>query len=224
MAEGRIIVVEGSCDGIGKTTQYNLLKDHLERDGEIVVSHHFPSYNTDQGKLVELYLSGELGKPNELSPYYINCLYAVDRAVTWHKELKASYEEGKTLVFDRHTSSSILYQASTIADLDERKRFIEFVCDFEYNKLGIKEPDNIIFLHAPFEVIEDLRSKRTENEGISNDIHERDRDFLKKVYDNSMFVAEFLNWDMIDCSKNGAMLPIEEIHAKVYSKVKKENI
>lgn len=221
MTKGKVIVVEGSCDGIGKTTQYNLLKEHLEKDGETIVSHHFPSYNTDQGKLVELYLSGALGKPNELSPYFINCLYAADRAVTWNKELKESYEEGKTLLFDRYTTSSILYQASTIEDLDERKRFIEFVCDFEYNKLDIKEPDNIIFLHAPFEVIEDLRSKRKENEGISNDIHERDREFLKKVYDNSMFVADFLNWDMIDCSKDNKMLSIEEIHEKVYSKIKK---
>lgn len=221
MSKGKVIVVEGSCDGIGKTTQYNLLKDHLERDGERVISHHFPSYNTEQGKLVEMYLSGELGKISELSPYFINCLYAVDRAVTWNKKLKDNYEESKTLLFDRYTTSSILYQASTIENLDERKRFIEFVCDYEYNKLGIKEPDNVIFLHAPFEVIENLRSKRTENEGISNDIHERDRHFLKKVYDNSMFVANFLNWDMIDCSKDGSMLPIEEIHEKVYSKVKK---
>ena len=221
MSKGKVIVVEGSSDGIGKTTQYNLLKEHLEKDGEIIVSHHFPSYNTEQGKLAEMYLSGALGKPNELSPYFINSIYAVDRAVTWNRELKESYEEGKTLLFDRYTTSSILYQTSTIEDLDERKRFIEYICDYEYNKLGIKEPDNIIFLHAPFEVIEELRSKRKENEGISNDIHERDRDFLKKVYDNSMFVADFLNWDMIDCSKDGSMLPIEEIHEKVYSKVKK---
>ena len=221
MEKGKIIVVEGSSDGIGKTTQYELLKAQLQRDGEMVVSHHFPSYNTDQGKLVEMYLHGDLGKPKDLSPYFINSLYAVDRAITWYTDLKDDYELGRTLLFDRYTTSSILYQASTIEDMDERKRFIDFVCDFEDNKIGIKEPDNIIFLHAPFNLIEEMRNNRKENEGISNDIHERDREFLKKVYDNAMFVADYLNWDMIDCSKNGKMLPIDEIHQKVYSKLKR---
>ena len=221
MEKGKIIVVEGSCDGIGKSTQYNLLGKRLQRDGEIVIKHHFPSYNTDQGRLVEMYLAGGFGNPKDLSPYFINSLYAVDRAVTWNSRLKDEYEFGRTLLFDRYTTSSILYQASTIEDMDERKEFIDFVCDYEYGKLGIPEPDNIIFLHAPFDVIERLRESRKVNEGLVNDIHERDREFLKKVYDNSMFVADYLNWDMIECSKNNEMLPIEEIHEKVYSKVKR---
>lgn len=221
MEKGKIIVVEGSCDGVGKSTQKDLLRDQLQRDGKIVVSHHFPSYDTDQGKLVEMYLHGDLGKPNELSPYFINSLYAIDRAVTWYTDLKDEYELGRTLLFDRYTTSSIIYQGASIEDIEKRKAFIDYVCDYEYNKLGIPEADNIIFLHAPFEVIEKQRNERKENEGISNDIHERDREFLKKVYDNAMFVADYLNWDMIDCSKDGKMLPIDEIHQKVYSKLKR---
>lgn len=220
MEKGKIIVVEGSSDGIGKTTQYNLLKEHLQRDGEIIVNHHFPSYNTKQGSLVELYLSGELGTPQQVSPYLINSLYAVDRAITWNTKLKKEFELGHTILLDRYTTSSILYQASVIDDIEERKRFIDFICDFEYNKLGIGEPDKIIFLHAPFELIEEMRSKRKENEGLANDIHERDREYLKRVYDNAMFVANYLNWDSVDCSSNNKMLPIEEIHEKVYQKVK----
>ena len=49
---GKLVVIEGACDGIGKTTQFNLLKEHLKDDGKIVVNHHFPSYNTAQGTLV----------------------------------------------------------------------------------------------------------------------------------------------------------------------------
>ena len=136
-------------------------------------------------------------------------------------DLKDEYELGRTLLFDRYTTSSIIYQGASIEDIEKRKAFIDYVCDYEYNKLGIPEADNIIFLHAPFEVIEKQRNERKENEGISNDIHERNREFLKKVYDNAMFVADYLNWDMIDCSQDGKMLPIDEIHQKVYSKVKR---
>ena len=46
MAKGKLIVVEGACDGIGKTTQYEMLCSHLKEDGINLVNHHFPSYNT----------------------------------------------------------------------------------------------------------------------------------------------------------------------------------
>ena len=221
MKKGKIIVVEGSSDGIGKSTQSDLLMDRLQSNGEIVIKHHFPSYDTDQGKLVEMYLHGDLGKPNELSPYFINSLYAVDRAVTWNSKLKDEYELGKTLLFDRYTTSSIIYQGASIEDIEKRKDFINYIIDYEYNKIGIPEPDSVLFLHAPFDVITKLRESRTVNEGVVNDIHESNKEFLKKVYDNAMFVADYLNWDMIDCSENGKMLPIDEIHQKVYSKLKK---
>ena len=46
---GKLVVIEGACDGIGKSTQFNYLKEHLIKDGYVVDSHHFPSYNTYQG-------------------------------------------------------------------------------------------------------------------------------------------------------------------------------
>ena len=44
MSKGNLIVIEGACDGIGKSTQYNLLKKSLVEDGKIITSHHFPSF------------------------------------------------------------------------------------------------------------------------------------------------------------------------------------
>ncbi|MBQ4583419.1 MAG: hypothetical protein IJA94_00790 [Bacilli bacterium] len=61
MEKGRLIVIEGACDGIGKTTQYELLKQKLEFEGEQIAYHHFPSYNTYHGAPVEKYLAGEQG-------------------------------------------------------------------------------------------------------------------------------------------------------------------
>lgn len=46
MEKGKLIVIEGACDGIGKTTQYKLLCDHLKKDGQVITYHHFPSYGT----------------------------------------------------------------------------------------------------------------------------------------------------------------------------------
>lgn len=221
MAKGKLIVVEGACDGIGKSTQFELLKKHLMEDGEKVVTHHFPSYHTYQGKPVEMYLQGEYGSIHELSAYFINSLYAMDRAITWIEILKQEYENGSTILLDRYTTSSIIYQSSVIEDLEERKKFVDYVCDFEYHKLGIQEPDQVIFLTAPFDVVTKIRNERKDNDGVENDIHERDLSFMKRVYDNATYLSSYYHWDVIPCERNGSLASVEEIHEKVYQKVKK---
>lgn len=222
MTNGKLIVIEGACDGIGKSTQFELLNEQLIRDCYKVHNHHFPTYGTIQGALVEEYLKGNLGKKEEMSPYFIHMLYAADRAITWEKELKEQYENGKIILLDRYTTSSIIYQTALIEDIEERKKFINYVIDYEYNKLGIKEPDKTIFLSADFDVVTNLRKQRKANDGIENDIHERDIEFMKKVYDNALFCADYLGWDIVNCSDKERMKSIEEIHEEVYKLVKKK--
>ncbi len=221
MEKGKLIVIEGACDGIGKTSQTSMLKEHLEKDGISIVMHHFPSYNTDQGKLVEKYLNGDYGSPKQLSPYFINSLYAVDRAITWQMDLKKDYEEGKTILLDRYTTSSLIYQGALLDNLSLKKDFIDYVCDFEYEKLEIKKPDKVIFLYAPFDLVTKIRNARKNNDGISNDVHERDIEYMRKVYDNAMFVADYLGWDKVKCDELDHMLKPNEVHNKVYQLVKK---
>lgn len=220
MNKGEIIVIEGACDGIGKTTQYELLHNRLVQDGYNVTTHHFPSYNTYQGKAIEEYLSGKYGEPSDLSPYFVNNLYANDRAITWHTFLKDSYDQGNILLFDRYTTSSLIYQSALIDDIEEKKKFINYINDLEYDKLGIKKPDKVIFLTAPFDLVTNLRKQRPDNEGIINDIHERNLEFMKKVYDNALFVADYLSWEKVECSDNGKMQDINTIHEKIYKLVK----
>lgn len=66
-----------------------------------------------------------------------------------------------------------------------------------------------------------MRAARTENEGIQHDIHERDLEFLAKVYENAMFVAKYLGWTMINCAtKDGKrMRSIDAIHKDVYKAI-----
>ena len=213
--KGKIIVIEGACDGIGKTTQFNLLKNELEK----TYFHHFPSYNEFQGRGVEEYLKGNFGEINSLSNYFVNSLYAYDRAVTWHSKLKKLYGEGNTLLFDRYTTSSLIYQSALIDDIEEKKKFIDFVVDYEYNKLEIGKPDVVIFLKAPYEFVLKMRNDRLSNEGITNDIHEANDEYMKKVYENSLFVSKYLNFIEIDCVRDGKFKSIEDIHKEIIDKI-----
>ena len=219
--KGKLIVIEGVSDGIGKTTQFNLLRKRLLDENAKVESHHFPSYNTYQGKPVEEYLRGTFGRPDEISPYFVNSLYAVDRAITWNIDLKDKYERGDTILLDRYTTSSLIYQSTPIEDMEEKKKFLNYVTDFEYNKIGIKKPDKVIFLTADLDIITKMRNKRKEENGevVEGDIHENDLMFMRKVYDNATFVANYLSWDIINCSENGRMKSIEEISDEVYKVV-----
>lgn len=90
-----------------------------QSEGRQTANHHFPSYGTYQGDPVYKYLKGEYGQPNELSPYFINSLYANDRGITWYTYLKQLYEQGKVILLDRYTTSSLIYQSALIEDIHE---------------------------------------------------------------------------------------------------------
>lgn len=217
MKKGKLIVVEGACDGVGKTTQCNLLRKKMEEAGFGVVKYHFPSCDAPQGDGVKKYLEGKFGQIKELSPYFINGLYAYDRAVTWLENLRYEYEAGNVILLDRYTTSSLIYQSALIESEVEKKKFVDYVMDFEYNKLGIKEPDLVLFLYVPFEIAVKNRETRKSESGIIDDIHERDMCFMKRVYDNSLFVAEYLGWKVIRCDDGENMKPVEEINFEMYN-------
>lgn len=216
--KGKLIVLEGSCDGIGKSTQYQKLYDRLVSEGYEVIRHHFPSYGTPQGEGVERYLRGNYGPINELSPYFINSLYAHDRAVTWYSNLKQEYEDGKIILLDRYTTSSLIYQTANIEPLSKRQEIVDYLADFEYHKLLIAEPDLVIFLTMPFDLATNLRNRRKENDGVVNDIHESNLEFMKSVYDNSHFIANHFNFAEVNCEANNDIRSINDIHEEVYQK------
>jgi len=219
---GKLIVIESCCDSVGKSTQYKLLIDRLRRESDkVITTHHFPSYGTYQGRPVEEYLKGNYGKISELSQYFVNSLYAQDRAITWVTGLKQEYEKGSIVIVDRYTTSSLIYQPTAVQDKEEREKLINHIYDYEYNKLGLPVPDLVIFLHAPFEVIRKLKSKRKSNDGIKNDIYERDMEFMKNVSDTSISVANKFNWSFVECANGEELRSPEEIHEDVYKLVSK---
>lgn len=217
METGKLIVIEGSGDGIGKSTQVKLLTEKLAARGTPFYCHHFPSYGTVQGAPVSEYLKGNFGAPEALSPYFINNLYALDRAVTWYTDLRRRVEAGQTVILDRYVTSSLIYQSALIDDEEKKREFIRFVCDYEYDRLGVGRPDAVIFLHVPPDVSRSLRAARGGDGVIDGDVYESDGDLMRKIYENSVFVAGLLGWRRIECSRDGKMRSREDISDEVFA-------
>lgn len=218
MNKGKLIVIEGAVDGIGKSTQFALLREKLTSLGYTVSGHHFPSYGTTQGAMAEAYLRGDYGSPESLSPYFVNSVYALDRAVTWRETLSEKYFRGDIILLDRYTTSSLIYQSASIAGPDEKARFVEYVADYEYNKLQIPAPDAVIFLDAPYESAAALRKARPANDGVENDVHERDDSFMRSVWQSAQLVCDMQGWIRIRCTDGmGAMRSRQDIHSEIVS-------
>ncbi len=221
MEKGKLIVMEGACDGVGKTTQYNILMDKLKSEGFEIFNYHFPSYGTKRGEKVEKFLRGEYGSPKDLSPYFINDLYADDRKETWYEIIKPQFEMGKLILLDRYTTSSIIYQSAFLENESEKLKFMNYVEEREYARNGIKRPDMVIFLTADFGLITRLRSERKGNEGISQDVFERDLEIQRKIYDTSSLACQYLDWEKICCDNDEGLKDPESIHKDIYARVRK---
>ena len=64
--------------------------------------------------------------------------------------------------------------------------------------------------------------KLVENEGIVNDIHESNLNFMKKVYESAMFIADYLSWEKVKCNDGNKMRDINDIHNEIYKLVRRK--
>lgn len=227
---GKIIVIEGT-DGSGKQTQAAVLKARLAKQGYDVYSTSFPNYDSDSSAAVKMYLNGEIRKnATEVSAKAASMFYAIDRYITYKKEIEEIYEERENvIVFDRWVSSNIIHQGSKlIADVkSEYDReiiladFIRWLDRIEHEDLGVPRADTTIYLYVPLEYTIALREKRANKitGGEKQDIHEADNNYLKNAVDTGLLAAKKLGWQIIECVKDGEMRSIEDIADEIWKKI-----
>lgn len=212
-----IIAIEGT-DGAGKATQTKLLYERLVLEGKKCKLISFPNYASNSSAPVKMYLGGEFGSnANCLNAYQASALFAVDRLATM---CAVNPEDYDYIILDRYTPSNMIHQACKILDKAERDNCLDWLNDFEYNKLCLPKPDKILFLDLPIEISLNLAHNRKDlKNGQKQDIHENDLSYMKNAYDCAKYVAQKYNWQVINCSKNGQILPIKEIHNQIFETV-----
>ncbi len=207
---GKLIVIEG-LDGSGKSTQLELLPKNLNANGIDCKTVSFPNYENPSSTLVRMYLSGEFGnKPSDVNAFAASTFYCVDRYASFKANWGEYYNNGGTVIAGRYTTSNAVHQCSKLPE-NEWEGFLNWLYDFEYNKVSIPKPDKVIFLDMPIEVSQKLLSKRYKGDETKKDIHESDTEYLKKCRKAAIFTAKYSNWEIIPCSENGEPRSIEDI-------------
>ncbi len=207
---GKLIVIEG-LDGSGKSTQLDLLCENLKKNGIDVKTVSFPDYDNPSSTLVKMYLKGDFGKkPDDVNAFAASTFYCVDRYASFKANWGEYYLNGGTVVAGRYTTSNAVHQCSKLPE-SEWESFLEWLYDFEYNKVAIPKPDKVIFLDMPIEVSQKLLSHRYKGDETKKDIHESDTEYLSRCRKAALFTANYSGWEIIPCSENGEARTIDSI-------------
>ena len=216
---GKLIVIEGT-DGSGKSTQFRLMSQRLEKDGVAFKHIVFPRYDQDSSALIRMYLGGQFGtKPSDVNAYAASSFYAVDRFASYKMDWGQWYQDGGVVLSDRYTTSNAVHQASKEPE-ENREQFLQWLYDFEYDKLGLPRPDLTIYLDVPTDFTEKMMRKREQDTNTTADIHEKDMQYLATCRQTGRAAAQYYGWTVIPCVKDGQMRSIDDIHQEIYSHVK----
>lgn len=217
---GKLIVIEGT-DGSGKSTQFRLLSERLERDGVAFKHIVFPRYQEESSALIRMYLGGQFGtNPSDVNAYAASAFHAVDRFASYKMDWGKWYEDGGVVLSDRYTTSNAVHQTSK-EPADKQGAFLSWLYDFEYDKLQLPRPDLTLYLDVPTDFTEKLLRHREQDTNTKADIHEKDMTYLATCRETGRAAAAYYGWTVISCVENGSMRSIEDIHAEIYAHVQK---
>ena len=119
--------------------------------------------------------------------------------------------------------SQMVHQAGKIQDKAERKKFLDWLWDFEFNLYGLPVPAEVFFLNMPPEYSAKLMKNR-ENKithEAKKDIHEKDQVYLTQAYNAACELSKEYNWYEIKCVKDGKIRTIQDINDEIFTEVKK---
>ncbi len=224
--KGHFIVFEGT-DGSGKATQVRLLRKKLQMTDfphEVI---EFPRYmGNPYGKLIGNYLRGDFGDKENVNTYLISLAYAGDRALA-APQIRSWLKEGKLVIADRYVASNKAYQTAKLST-QMRGEFIDWLDDLEYNINGIPREELVIYLHVPTQIsYKNIKGKKQRDyiKKGEHDIHERDTTYQNLTSGVYLQLAnEENNWVVIDCVKEGKMLPPGAIHSQIVEALEEHKI
>ncbi|MCX6752681.1 MAG: deoxynucleoside kinase [Candidatus Nomurabacteria bacterium] len=223
---GKLIVIDGT-DSSGKATQTEFLIKHLRRDGRKVKVVDFPDYYSNFfGKFIGHCLSEQYYNFVKVHPKIASVLYAADRFESRDK-IKKWLMAGNIVIANRYASANQIHQGGKIANTKKREAFLKWLAEMEYEVFKIPRPDVVIYLDVPIPIILKLIRERNKNGnrkylGKKKDVHEKDVNFLENSRKSALWLSNTQRgWIKIECAKGGELDTRENIHEKIYEKIRK---
>jgi dTMP kinase len=194
------ITFEG-IDGVGKSTQLELLQSWLEESGREVVRTLEPG-GTDLGQEIRHLL---LHRKGDVSPRAEALLYAADRAHHVATKIRPALEAGKVVLSDRYFDSSVAYQGAA------RELDVQEVLNISLWAVGNLVPDLTVLLDLDAEAAIARRSKT----GVEPDRLEREKvDFFERARNQFLDLAAQPRFLVVD-----ANLSVDAIQAIIRQRV-----
>jgi dTMP kinase len=226
MKRGKLIVIDGT-DGSGKATQVGLLIKRLKRDKKKVKVIDFPDYYSNFfGKFIGHCLSEQYYNFVKVHPKIASVLYAADRFESKDK-IEEWLKEGNIVIANRYASANQIHQGGKIVNTKKREEFLKWLAEMEYKVFKIPKPDAVFYLSVPVAMVLKLIKDRNWGQrrgyiGNKSDVVEKDKKYMENSYKSALWLAKTQKgWIKIECVKDGKLDTREEIHKKVYEKVKK---
>ncbi|MCI1479663.1 MAG: deoxynucleoside kinase [Eggerthellaceae bacterium] len=213
-----MVAIEG-LDGSGKETQTRLLKQALESQGLNVATISFPRYGHPSAAPVEEYLCGSYGQhASDVNSYAASAFFAVDRIASFLGEWREQFESADVFIADRYTTSNAIHQLSKLPS-DQWRNFVDWLFDFEFNKLGLPKPTMVVYLRTDVTTSQFLLEKRYGGDESKRDVHERDLGYMTRSHIAADWCAEQFGWTTIECIASGEMRDREDVHREIMSRV-----
>lgn len=196
---GKLIVIDG-LDGCGKSTQVELLYNAIKKLNGNVRVISYPDYEQPSSTLVKMYLNGDFSKnPDDVNAYAASSFYAIDRYASYMQFWGEPYKNGDIIIAARYVSSNAIHQMVKLGK-SEWDKFLSWLDDYEFEKLGLPREDKTIFLDMPRNVANALITSRYSGDETRKDIHESNLPYLEKCQESAAYAAKKLNWSVVSCS------------------------
>ena len=161
----RVFITFEGLDGSGKTTQVELLKKHLEREGREVVTTREPG-GTEVGEHIRNVV---LHLDHPVVPWAEAALFAAARAQLVAEVIRPALRRGAVVLCDRYVDSSLAYQGIA------RGLGVDPVLELNLRATGDLLPDRTFLL------LVDPEESRRRGGDTRDRIEREDDEFVRKV-------------------------------------------
>lgn len=198
MSRGKFIVIEGG-EGVGKTTQADILIKKLQEVGRKAEFIREPGGDPLAEKLRELLLDPDLSHEPETELLLFNAARVQTLVIVDQK-----LQQGIDVVSDRNMLSTIAYQGYA-RGLD--LKLVREICEIATRRV---KPDMVMLLDAPAEVVNNRRDTR----GTSDRFEKLGEDFHLRVREGYKTEAQLLKLPIIDAAPG-----IDEVAKAIWQNV-----